>query len=76
MLLLFRYSMYRNIFGAGNTVTERNAGYGAAIGIILCLCVVLVFTICNALVIDDDLSLFFAKNGTLRPVAVGFCEML
>lgn len=48
--------MYMNIFGAGNAVTERNAGYGAAIGIILCVCVVLVFTICNALVKDDDLE--------------------
>lgn len=48
--------MYMQIFGAGNAVTERNAGYGAAIGIILCLCVVLVFTICNALIKDDDLE--------------------
>lgn len=48
--------MYSQIFGAGNTVTERNAGYGAAIGIILCICVVLIFTICNALVKDDDLE--------------------
>lgn len=48
--------MYMQIFGAGNAVTERNAGYGAAIGIILCLCVVLIFTICNALIKDDDLE--------------------
>lgn len=48
--------MYSQIFGAGNAVTERNAGYGAAIGIILCICVVLIFTICNALVKDDDLE--------------------
>lgn len=48
--------MYMQIFGAGNAVTERNAGYGAAIGIILCLCVVLVFTICNKFIKDDDLE--------------------
>lgn len=48
--------MYMNIFGAGNAVTERNAGYGAAIGIILCLCVVIIFTICNAVIKDDDLE--------------------
>lgn len=48
--------MYLQIFGAGNAVTERNAGYAAAIGIILCLCVVLVFTVCNRLLKDDDLE--------------------
>lgn len=48
--------MYMQIFGAGNAVTERNAGYGAAIGIILCLCVVVIFTVCNAVLKDDDLE--------------------
>ena len=48
--------MYMHTFGAGNAVTERNAGYGAAIGIILCLCVVIVFSICNKLIKDDDLE--------------------
>lgn len=48
--------MYMNIFGAGNAVTERNAGYGAAIGIILCVCIVVIFTICNILIKDDDLE--------------------
>lgn len=48
--------MYTQIFGAGNAVTERNAGYGAAIGIILCLCVVIIFTVCNKLIKDDDLE--------------------
>ncbi|XCP84603.1 sugar ABC transporter permease [Roseburia hominis] len=48
--------MYMHTFGAGNAVTERNAGYGAAIGLILCLCVVLIFTICNKLIRDDDLE--------------------
>ncbi|MCP1109310.1 ABC-type sugar transport system permease subunit [Lachnospiraceae bacterium PF1-21] len=49
--------MYMHTFGAGNAVTDRNAGYGAAIGIILSLCVVLIFTICNKLLKDDDLEL-------------------
>ena len=49
--------MYMHTFGAGNAVTERNAGYGAAIGIILCLCVVIVFSICNKLIKDDDLEI-------------------
>lgn len=48
--------MYMNIFGAGNAVTERNAGYGAAIGIILCICIVVIFTVCNMLIKDDDLE--------------------
>ncbi len=48
--------MYMNIFGAGNAVTERNAGYGAAIGIILCICVVIIFSVCNLVLKDDDLE--------------------
>ncbi len=48
--------MYGQIFGSGNAVTERNTGYGAAIGIVLCLCVVVVFTMVNKLVKKDDLE--------------------
>lgn len=48
--------MYMQTFGAGNAVTERNAGYGAAIGIVLCVCIVLIFTICNMIFKDDDLE--------------------
>ena len=44
------------IFGGGNTVTERNAGLGAAIGVLLSVCVVIVFTICNRVIKDDDLE--------------------
>lgn len=46
--------MYLQTFGAGNAVTERNAGYGASIGIILCICVVVIFTVTNKLIKDDD----------------------
>ncbi|MEF9941449.1 MAG: sugar ABC transporter permease [Lachnospiraceae bacterium] len=48
--------MYMHTFGAGNAVTERNAGYGAAIGLILCLCVVIIFTACNKLIKEDDIE--------------------
>ena len=45
-----------SIIGGGNTVTERNAGLGAAIGVLLSVCVVIVFTICNRVIKDDDLE--------------------
>lgn len=48
--------MYVQMFGAGNTVTDRNAGLAAAIGVVLSLCVVIVFTVCNKLIKDDDLE--------------------
>ena len=48
--------MYMQIFGAGNAITERNAGYGAAIGIVLSLCIVTIFIICNLLLKEDDLE--------------------
>lgn len=48
--------MYMQIFGGGNTVTERNSGLGAAIGVLLSVCVVVVFTICNKVIKDDDLE--------------------
>ena len=33
-----------------------NTKWKAAIGIILCVCVVIVFSICNKLIKDDDLE--------------------
>ncbi|MEG0935981.1 MAG: sugar ABC transporter permease [Clostridia bacterium] len=48
--------LYALVFGAGNTVTERNAGLGAAVGVVLCLCVVAVFLIVNFSIRDDDLE--------------------
>jgi len=48
--------MYMQIFGGGNTVTERNSGLGAAIGVLLSICVVLIFTVCNKFIKDDDLE--------------------
>ena len=48
--------MYMQIFGAGNSVTERNAGIGAAVGVCLSLCVVLIFQLCNRLFRDKDLE--------------------
>ena len=48
--------MYMQIFGAGNSVTERNAGIGAAVGVLLSICVVIIFTICNKLLQDKELE--------------------
>jgi len=48
--------MYMMIFGAGNSMTERNAGLGAAIGVLLSICVVAVFLRCNKLIKEDDLE--------------------
>lgn len=48
--------LYMQIFGAGNSITERNSGLGAAVGVILSVCVVVIFTICNKLLKDDDLE--------------------
>lgn len=48
--------MYLQIFGAGNMVTERNAGLGAAIGVLLSICVVIVFWTCNIIFKDDDIE--------------------
>ena len=48
--------MYMQMFGAGNTMTERNAGLAAAIGVVLSICVVIVFTLSNVLLKDDDLE--------------------
>ncbi len=48
--------MYQQVFGAGNVVTERNAGIGAAVGVVLCICVVSIFVITNRVIRDDDLE--------------------
>ena len=48
--------MYIQMFGAGNAMTERNAGMAAAIGVVLCVCVVLIFTVINRVIKDDDLE--------------------
>ncbi|MEG0579471.1 MAG: sugar ABC transporter permease, partial [Niameybacter sp.] len=46
--------MYMQVFGAGNTVTERNAGLGATVGVVLCVCVVSIFLLTNKLIKKDD----------------------
>ncbi|MEG0824620.1 MAG: sugar ABC transporter permease [Oscillospiraceae bacterium] len=48
--------LYMQTFGSGNTVTERNAGLGAAIGVLLAIFVVIVFFVCNKALKDDDLE--------------------
>lgn len=48
--------MYMQVFGAGNSVTELDAGVGAAVGVIMSVCVVVIFLITNKLIKDDDLE--------------------
>lgn len=48
--------MYLQTFGTGNVVTERNAGLGAAVGVLLAICVVIVFLITNLIIRKDDLE--------------------
>ncbi len=49
--------MYDKLFGAENTGdVVRDAGAAAAIGVMLCLFIVLVFTVVNHLLKDDDLE--------------------
>lgn len=48
--------LYMQTFGAGNTVTERNAGLGAAIGVLLAIFVVVAFWITNHAIKDSDVE--------------------
>ncbi len=48
--------LYNQVFSGGNVVTERNAGLGAAVGILLGLCVVAVFVVINLLIRGDELE--------------------
>ncbi len=48
--------MYLQVFGAGNVISERNAGLGAAVGVFLGLCVVIVFVLTNRLIKNEDLE--------------------
>lgn len=50
------YYMYMQTFGSGNTVTERNAGLAAAVGVLLALFVVVIFILLNRALKDDDLE--------------------
>ncbi len=49
--------MYLQTFGGGNTITERNAGLGAAVGVILSLIVVAVFIVTNRVFKEDNIEL-------------------
>lgn len=48
--------LYMQTFGAGNTVTERNAGLGAAIGVLLAIFVVIAFWMTNKFIKDNDVE--------------------
>lgn len=49
--------LYLQVFGAGNTITERNAGLGAAVGVLMGICVVLVFFLTNRVVKEPEIEL-------------------
>ena len=51
------FYLYIQIFGAANAVTNRNAGLGAAIGVVTGVFVILAFVLINAVVKDDDFEL-------------------
>ena len=46
--------LYMHTFGTGNTITERNAGFGAAIGVLLSIFVVVIFVLTNRVLKNDD----------------------
>lgn len=48
--------MYLQVFGAGNVVTERNAGLGAAVGVVMSLIVVSVFILTTVLIRDEEIE--------------------
>jgi len=48
--------LYIVTFGSGNTVTERNAGLGASVGVIMCLIVVSMFIVVNLALKEDALE--------------------
>ena len=51
------FYLYIQIFGAANAVTERNAGLGAAVGVVTGVFVILAFVLVNAVVKDDNVEL-------------------
>lgn len=51
------FYLYIQIFGAANAVTERNAGLGAAVGVVTGVFVILAFALINAVVKDDNVEL-------------------
>lgn len=48
--------LYAQTFGTGNQITERDAGLGAAVGVMLAIFVILAFVITNTLLKNDDLE--------------------
>ncbi len=48
--------MYLQTFGTGNIVTERNAGLGASVGVLLSIFVVAVFLVINMIIKKDDIE--------------------
>lgn len=49
--------MYTQVFGSANDITERNAGLGAAVGVILSAFVVTIFLVMNKLVREEKIEM-------------------
>ena len=48
--------LYNQVFGAGNAMTERNSGLAAAVGVLLCICIVFIFWILEKVLKDDGIE--------------------
>lgn len=51
------FYLYTMIFGAGNSITERNAGLGSAVGVTTGVLVIIAFALINLVIKDDDYEL-------------------
>lgn len=51
------FYLYTQIFGASTAVTQRDAGLGSAVGVIVGVIIVLLFLGINAVIKDDDLEM-------------------
>lgn len=49
--------MYTQVFGGANTITERNAGLGATVGVVLSAFVVAIFWIVNATIREEKIEM-------------------
>lgn len=49
--------MYTQVFGGANTITERNAGLGATVGVVLSFFVVTIFWVVNAVIKEEKIEM-------------------
>lgn len=48
--------LYNQVFGAGNAMTERNSGLAAAVGVLLSICIVIIFWVLEKTLKDDGIE--------------------